>query len=313
MPEPRTAPSVYRGRFAPSPTGPLHFGSLIAALGSFLQARSQGGEWWLRIEDIDPPREMPGARDAILAALEAHGLHWDGPVQYQSQRLERYAKALDRLATLGRLYACDCSRKTIIERTGHRGGPLHYPGFCRERNLARKNGRAQRLDTRGLTIAFTDTLQGRQETTLEQAGGDFVLRRSDGLFSYQLAVALDDAEQGMSEVVRGCDLLDSTPRQIALQQLLGLPTPRYTHLPVALDANSGRKLSKQNRAPALDPGRAGENLWQALRFLGQQPPASLVKAAPATVLEWAVENWRLKSVPAVDAMIMTPDAPSVQE
>ncbi len=300
-------PPIYRGRFAPSPTGPLHFGSLVAALGSFLQARAHGGEWWLRIEDIDPPREAPGARDAILAGLEAHGLHWDGPVRYQSDRHERYAAALDQLAAGGRLFACDCTRKRIAEYHNSRGGELRYPGWCRERGLEFAPGRALRLDTRRLEITFHDAIQGRQTVRLEAAGGDFVLRRSDGLFSYQLAVALDDADQGMTEVVRGSDLLESTPRQIAIQQLLSLPTPRYAHLPVAVDA-SGRKLSKQNRAPALDLRRAGENLWQALRFLGQNPPADLRRAEPVTLLEWARAQWRLKSVPQMAAMEVAPDA-----
>ena len=303
---------IYRGRFAPSPTGPLHFGSLVAALGSFLQARAQGGEWWLRIEDIDPPREAPGARDTIPRQLEAHGLHWDGPVRYQSERLEHYAAALERLIDAGRVYACDCSRKHIAAATGHRGGPLHYPGWCRERGLAPDSGRALRLDTRGLEIAFDDALQGRQIVRLEAAGGDFVLRRSDGLFSYQLAVALDDAEQGMTEVVRGSDLLESTPRQIAIQQLLDRPTPRYVHLPVAVDAH-GRKFSKANRAPALDPHRAGENLWEALRFLGHPPPDDLRRAEPATILDWARENWSLKSVPKTAAMEVAPDADPARE
>ncbi len=296
-----------RGRFAPSPTGPLHFGSLVAALGSYLQVRHQGGEWWLRIEDIDPPREMPGARDAILAGLEAHGLHWDGPVQYQSDRLERYAAALEQLAAKGRLYACECSRKQIARHSDQRGGALHYPGWCREKGLERAPGRALRLNTTGLVVRFDDRLQGPQRMDLEAEGGDFVLRRSDGLYSYQLAVALDDAEQGMTEVVRGSDLLASTPRQIALQRLLDLPTPAYAHLPVAVDAG-GRKLSKQNRAPALDPARAGENLWRALAFLGQQPPPALRGAEPAEILAWAVPHWSLKSVPQTAAMEVTPDA-----
>lgn len=301
-------PAGYRGRFAPSPTGPLHFGSLIAALGSYLQARRQGGEWWLRIEDIDPPREAPGARDAILASLEAHGLHWDGPVQYQSQRLERYAQRLERLAAEGRLYACECSRKRIAEHGERRGGALHYPGWCRERHLPFAPGRARRLDTRGLVIAFEDAIQGPQRMIPAEEGGDFVLQRADGLYSYQLAVAVDDAEQGMTEVVRGSDLLASTPRQIAVQRLLGLPIPAYAHLPVAVDAG-GRKLSKQNRAPALDDRRAGENLWRALRFLGQAPPTELRRAPPATVLDWGREHWSLKKVPRTAAMEVSADAP----
>jgi len=302
----------YRGRFAPSPTGPLHFGSLIAALGSFLQARSQDGEWWLRIEDIDPPREAPGARDAILASLEAHGLDWDGPVRYQSQRLERYAKILQELIEQGRLYACECSRKRIAEYGEHRGGALHYPGWCREKDLRFVHGRARRLDTRDLVIGFEDAVQGPQRMILAEEGGDFILQRADGLYSYQLAVAVDDAEQGMTEVVRGSDLLASTPRQIAIQRLLGLPSPTYVHLPVAVDTE-GRKLSKQNRAPALDNQRAGENLWWALHFLGQRPPAELREAPPETVLAWGREHWSLKKVPRTAAMKPSADAPLAGE
>ena len=294
--------SVYRGRFAPSPTGPLHFGSLIAALGSFLQARTQQGEWWVRIENIDPPRETAGAIDAILYSLEAHGLTWDGEVQYQLHRQERYAAALDEIQHMGRLYACRCSRQQIANATGHRGGPLIYPGTCRNNPPLGRGPYARRVNTQECHIQFEDTIQGTQRVNLEKDGGDFVLQRSDGLYSYQLAVALDDAEQGMTEVVRGSDLLDSTPRQIFIQQLLGFTPPRYTHLPVAIDVSSGKKLSKQNLAPPLDNKQAEHNLWRALDFLGQHPPTELRCASVEELLDWAIKQWQLKTVPRCSAI-----------
>jgi glutamyl-Q tRNA(Asp) synthetase len=290
-------PPVYRGRFAPSPTGPLHFGSLIAAVGSFLQARSQQGEWWLRIENIDPPREVAGAIDAILYSLEAHGLVWDGQVQYQQQREERFAAALNEIRQTGRLYRCSCSRQQIANSTGQRSGPLIYPGTCRDKPPFGHGPHAQRVNTQNSAIWFEDTLQGKQYINLETESGDFVLQRSDGLYSYQLAVALDDVEQGMTEVVRGSDLLDSTPRQIFIQQLLGFTPPRYTHLPVAIDPVTGQKLSKQNRAPALIDSQATQNLWQVLDFLGQHPPVELRQISVEEFWSWAIPHWQLSAVP----------------
>jgi len=290
-------PPVYRGRFAPSPTGPLHFGSLIAAVGSFLQARSRQGEWWLRIENIDPPREAAGAIDAILYSLEAHGLVWDGQVQYQQQREERFAAALDEIRQTGRLYLCSCSRQQIANDTGQRSGPLIYPGTCRHKPPVDHGPHAKRVNTQNSTIQFEDTLQGEQYVNLETESGDFVLQRSDGLFSYQLAVALDDVEQGMTEVVRGSDLLDSTPRQIFIQQLLGFTPPRYTHLPVAIDPVTGQKLSKQNHAPALIDSQATRNLWQVLDFLGQHPPVELRQTSVEEFWSWAIPHWQLSAVP----------------
>jgi glutamyl-Q tRNA(Asp) synthetase len=289
-------PPVYRGRFAPSPTGPLHFGSLIAAVGSFLQARAQQGEWWLRIENIDPPREAAGAIDAILYSLEAHGLTWDGEVQYQLHRQERYAAALDEIQQIGRLYACNCSRQQIANATGHTAGPLIYPGTCRHKSPFGHGPHAKRVNTHHSAIQFEDTIQGKQRVDLEKESGDFVLQRSDGLYSYQLAVALDDAEQGMTEVVRGSDLLDSTSRQIFIQQLLGFTPPQYTHLPVAIDSATGQKLSKQTRAPALINSQATQNLWQVLEFLGQQPPPELRQTSVEELWSWAIPHWQLNAV-----------------
>lgn len=267
----------YCGRFAPSPTGPLHMGSLIAALASWLDARAAGGRWLVRIEDLDQPRCAPGAVEAILTALEQLGLHWDGEVVYQSRRLPLYQRALERLQS--HTYWCGCSRRDIADSSlglAIDGAPI-YPGTCR--GGAPRVRRALRILTSNETIAFDDRVQGRQAQVLERDIGDFVLHRADGLFAYQLAVIVDDAEQGVTDVVRGADLLDSTPRQIYLQRLLGLPTPRYLHVPVAVDA-SGQKLSKQTGAQPIEPSI--EAIREALRFL-RQPPAA--------TLEEAVHNW----------------------
>ena len=293
---------VYRGRFAPSPTGPLHFGSLIAAVGSFLQARAQQGEWWVRIENIDPPRETAGAIDAILYSLEAHGLTWDGEVQYQFHRQERYAAALDEIQHIGRLYMCSCSRQQIANATANTGGPLIYPGTCRHKSPFGHGPYAKRVNTIQSAIQFEDTIQGKQRVDLEKESGDFVLQRSDGLYSYQLAVALDDAEQGITEVVRGSDLLDSTPRQIFIQQLLGFTSPQYTHLPVAIDSATDQKLSKQTGAPALIDNQATQNLWEVLKFLGQDPPTELRQTSVEELWSWAIPHWQLSAVPRCKAI-----------
>lgn len=259
------SPSAYRGRFAPSPTGPLHFGSLVAALGSYLDARAQGGEWLLRMEDVDTPRVAPGAADAILRVLEAGGFEWDGAVIYQSRRGAAYQAALQALQEQGLVYACACSRKQLAEMAKRGIDGLVYEGSCRDRMPA--GALALRLRVPAGRIAFDDRIQGRVACDLVGESGDFVLKRADGVFAYQLAVVVDDAEQGITDIVRGADLLTSTPRQIALQRYLGLPTPRYAHLPVALDA-SGNKLSKQTLADPVDPDEPLPALLAALRFLG---------------------------------------------
>ena len=251
----------YRGRFAPSPTGRLHFGSLVAALGSWLCARHAGGRWLLRMEDIDPLREAPGAAAAILAALPAFGFMADEPVLYQSQRLAAYDAAFTRLQEAGAVFPCWCSRSDLAAGDG-----LHRDGRC----VAPPDpGRAPawRLRVPDVEIAFDDALQGPQRQNLRESAGDFVIRRVEGLYSYQFACVVDDAFQGITEVVRGCDLLDSTPRQVWLQRLLSLPTPRYLHLPLALDA-SGAKLSKSTQAHPVDPGDPLPALRRALAFLG---------------------------------------------
>ncbi len=292
-------PTNYRGRFAPSPTGPLHFGSLIAAVGSYLEADKQQGEWLLRMEDLDPPREMLGAADNILRCLEAFAFEWSGEVLYQSQRQEAYQAALQKLKVDGLIFDCGCTRK---ELTAY---PL-YPGTCRNGLPNDKQARAIRV--RALesiaTIHFNDQLQGTQQQNISQQLGDFVIRRADGLFAYQLAVVVDDAAQGITDIVRGSDLLDVTCRQIYLQQLLKVKTPHYMHLPIATNA-SGKKLSKQTLAQALDDKQPSLPLCQALFFLGQQPPSELQKEDITTIWQWAKKYWQKKDIPQKAAIVMT--------
>ncbi|MEW6676920.1 MAG: tRNA glutamyl-Q(34) synthetase GluQRS [Pseudomonadota bacterium] len=259
------APPRPRGRFAPTPSGPLHFGSLVAALGSCLEARRVGGEWLVRMEDVDPPRVVPGAADSILRSLERYGFEWDGPVLWQGQRGEAYQAVLEDLIRAGRVYGCDCSRKLLATqaRTGV-DGPV-YPGTCRHRPpLA---GLALRFRVPETRIVFDDRYLGRVACDLATECGDFVLKRADGVFTYQLAVVVDDQAQGITQVVRGADLLASTPRQIGLQQALGYGTPAYAHLPVVLD-DAGDKLSKQTRAAPLEDSAPLPALMAAARFLG---------------------------------------------
>lgn len=290
------SPANYRGRFAPSPTGPLHFGSLVAAVGSYLEAKSHNGEWLVRIENLDPPREIPGATEEILRALEALGMEWDGEVIYQSQRNEAYQIALATLSQQGLIYPCTCSRKEIADSSiiGI-DGPI-YPGTCRDGLPAGKQSAALRVQTSSDPIEFNDALRGLIRQRLKDDTGDFVLRRADGIYAYQLAVVVDDAEQGVTHVVRGADLLDSTPRQIYLQQLLGYPTPAYMHLPVALNAR-GEKLSKQTQAAAIDAADPLPQLLAVVRFLGQEPPAELAEGDVASFWEWAVANWQPGKIP----------------
>lgn len=292
--------AAYRGRFAPSPTGPLHFGSLIAAVGSYLEAKSHHGEWLLRMEDLDPPREIPGAADSILTTLETYGFEWDSPILFQSLRGEAYEDALVRLRQSGSLYPCACTRKEVAD-SATRGieGPV-YPGTCRQGTLGREP-RAWRVRTKLEESSFDDALQGKQSQVLERDTGDFVLKRADGLYAYQLAVVVDDAAQSITHIVRGADLLDSTPRQIWLQQLLGLPTPHYAHLPIAINTR-GEKLSKQTLAAPLDLANQAPALWQALNFLGQNPPAEL-RNDLSTLWHWAKSSWQLNAVPKSRAMM----------
>ena len=282
---------MYRGRFAPSPTGPLHFGSLVAALASFLEARQQGGQWLVRMEDTDTPRCSAAAAEAILQVLIELGFRWDGEVEYQSRRTALYQKELGRLGA--HVFACSCSRKEISESAEGR-----YPGTCRDGIETGKPVRALRLRVRDELVRFEDSLQRVCESNLEQDLGDFVLLRpSSGIYSYQLAVVVDDEAQGVTHVVRGADLLDSTPRQIYLQRLLGYRQLRYMHIPVAT-GQDGEKLSKQTLAPAIEGRQAARLLDQALRFLGQEPPSGL---SQEDLWVWANSNWSAAKIPAGSA------------
>lgn len=285
----------YRGRFAPTPSGPLHLGSVVAALGSYLEARIRDGEWHVRIDDLDAPRVVLGAADDILRCLERLGFEWDGPVLYQSRRTPAYHAALHRLCASGLVYPCACSRKEIAEhaRMGVEG-PI-YPGTCREGMPTGRAARALRLRTQGARVAFDDGVLGAQVHDIEHEAGDFVLYRADGVFSFHLASAVDDAELAMTDVVRGADLLESSARQIHLMRLLGLPVPRYAHLPVVVNER-GEKLSKQTHAAAIDAGESGAVLYEALRFLGQAPPGTLRDAGAPDIWQWALTHWNLKRV-----------------
>ena len=292
----------YRGRFAPSPTGPLHFGSLVAAVASWLDARSRGGEWRVRIEDVDTTRTVPGAADQILRTLEAFGLHWDGEVVWQSRRVDLYEAALERLRSQGAVYRCRCSRKEVAD-SGLRGleGAI-YPGTCRALAIGARIPGADRLGVTGMPIGFDDRVQGRVSQDVAAQIGDFVLKRRDGLHAYQLAVVVDDADQSITDVVRGADLLLSTPRQIVLQRMLGLSTPAYLHFPVAIN-ECGEKLSKQTLAPAVDAQNAGEILAGALRFLGQPRPSS---GDARAILAEARASWDASRIPPLVELPVTP-------
>lgn len=294
--------SNYIGRFAPSPTGPLHFGSLVAAVASYCEAKAHSGKWLVRMEDVDTSREMPGAADDILHTLEAYGFEWNDKVNYQSKRDEAYNAAFARLQAQQLVYACTCSRKEIADsalKIGIEG--VIYPKTCYQNSnleapLAPNIHAAHRVVTKNKLICFTDEIQGEVKQNLATQIGDFILKRVDGLFAYQLAVVVDDAEQGVTHVVRGADLLNSTPRQIYLQQLLGLPTPNYAHVPVATNSN-GEKLSKQTLAEPISMRLAGHNLFDALCFFGQNPSAEMQNATLDEMWRWTFANWSLAKVP----------------
>jgi glutamyl-Q tRNA(Asp) synthetase len=289
----------YRGRFAPSPTGPLHFGSLVAAVGSYLDARASDGEWLLRIEDVDQRRTAPGAADGILRTLEGFGFEWDGEVMVQSRRLDAYRAALTRLQLDGAVYPCACSRREIAACSPPPAvdGGLLYPGTCRPGVAEGRAARAWRMRVPDQEILFRDRVQGRVRQNLQNAVGDFILLRADGQFAYQLAVVVDDAAQGVTAVVRGADLLDSTPRQIWLQQRLALARPSYAHLPVVINA-AGEKLSKQTRARAVDPSAGSALLAAALHFLGHAVPPEIRNGRLVDFWHWAIAAWSVERVPA---------------
>lgn len=293
-PEPRVDMNTPVGRFAPTPSGYLHFGSLMAAVASYLDARAKQGHWLLRMEDLDPPREVPGAAAAILHTLETYGFEWDGPVLYQSLRHEAYQQVIDQWMQAGLAYACTCSRKDLERFNGV------YPGVCRNAgHLAQ--GAAIRVRVPELRYGFDDRVQGHFAQHLGQEVGDFVIRRRDGLYAYQLAVVLDDALQGVTDVVRGADLLDSTPRQLYLQELLGVAAPNYLHIPLVTQPD-GHKLGKRYRSEPLRPDQAAPLLMRALRALGQGPPAALGLETPTTVLAWARDHWAPAAIPQVPSL-----------
>lgn len=293
---------MYVGRFAPSPTGPLHFGSLIAAVASYCEAKLHRGQWLLRMEDLDKTREVPGAASTILQQLEAFGFEWDGTVTYQSQRDSYYAAALDYLKQQNLVYPCTCTRKEIADsssRTGIEG--LIYPGTCLTHPLKKQAAAAWRIKCPNGALSFHDAVQGDISQDLKHDIGDFILKRADGLFAYQLAVVVDDAVQGITHVVRGADLLNSTPRQIYLQQMLNYATPSYAHIPVAANA-AGEKLSKQTLAAPLDVNSAPLQLFAALEFLGQNPPDALQHESLASIWHWVFANWQLSKVPTLKSI-----------
>ena len=280
----------YKGRFAPSPTGPVHYGTLVAAVGSYLQAKKNNGEWLIRMEDVDITRKVDGADSDILKTLEAFGFEWHGEIIYQSEQTAHYEQALEQLISQSLIFPCLCSRKQLSESDS-----TIYPGTCRSRQLPEKNEHALRLLSKDLTIEFNDAVMGKQSQNIKEQCGDFVIRRRDGLFAYQLAVVVDDALQNITEVVRGADLLDSTPRQIYLQQLLNYPTPDYCHLPLAVDI-SGNKISKSEGATKIDLQHKEQQLISVLDFLGQNPPENLVQSSINDIWSWATEYWDITQV-----------------
>ncbi|WP_336768512.1 tRNA glutamyl-Q(34) synthetase GluQRS [Pantoea endophytica] len=282
-------PSNCIGRFAPSPSGDLHFGSLIAALGSYLSARAQQGRWLVRIEDIDPPREVPGAATRILQQLEHYGLYWDGDVLWQSQRHDAYRAALSWLQTHRQSYFCTCTRSRIQQLGGF------YDGHCRDLQLPPHNA-ALRLRQHAPVNGFDDRLRGQLQAETQLAQEDFIIHRRDGLFAYNLAVVVDDHFQGVTEIVRGADLIEPTVRQIALYQQFAWPVPDYLHLPLAVNRD-GNKLSKQNHAPALPAGDARPLLVQALRFLGQPVSPGWQDESLESLLKQAVVQWNIRLIP----------------
>lgn len=282
--------SRYVGRFAPTPSGYLHFGSLVAAVASYLDARAVGGKWLVRMEDLDPPREMPGAQAAILETLERYGFEWDGPVERQSERGDAYAAQIEHWLRSGLAYACTCSRKQLEGTHGT------YPGTCRNAQHDWHGDVAIRIRVPELEYRFIDRLQGEFRQHLGREVGDFIIRRRDGLFAYQLAVVLDDAWQGVTDIVRGADLLDNTPRQLYLQELLGIAAPRYLHVPLIIQPD-GHKLGKSYRSPPLEADQAAPLLGRALKALGQNPPAELLQATPRDVLAWGIANWDATAIP----------------
>lgn len=281
----------YIGRFAPSPSGPLHFGSLVAAFGSYFQAKSQHGQWLVRMEDLDPPREMPGASNLILKTLESYGLHWDKTVIYQSDRHQRYQDQIENWLAIGLAYYCQCTRKQIKQNGGF------YPGTCRHKSLHSPNDCSVRLHVQEPVEHFIDQKHGIITIPHQLAQEDFIIKRRDGLFAYNLAVVLDDIDQGVTEVVRGADLIEPTGRQINLYRYLNQPEVKYIHLPLAVDSH-GNKLSKQNHAPAVNIDSPKETLIQVMIFLGFELPSDFQSASVEQMLTWGCQHWSLQQLPS---------------
>jgi glutamyl-Q tRNA(Asp) synthetase len=292
----------YVGRFAPSPTGPLHLGSLVAALGSYLDARKHAGRWLLRIEDLDAARVRLGCADEIQRTLETLGLHWDGPVEYQSRRRSLYDEAIDALSRRALIYACDCTRRTRAESEDGA-----YPGTCRDRGVTAVPAALRLRVDDSENVSFIDRFQG-VATFAMHALGDVIVRRRDGVIAYQLAVVVDDARQGVTDVVRGADLLPSTPWQLLLQRALGLPTPSYGHLPIVVEPD-GAKLAKSRRSTPLDARRGSRQLIEALQLLRHAPPPDLFDEMPAAVLAWALKHWNPANLERVQKATAPPQAP----
>ncbi len=284
-------PVPYIGRFAPTPSGYLHFGSLLAALASYLDARNHHGQWLVRIEDLDTQRNIPGATEHILRTLDAYGLHWDGEVVHQTARQELYQQVIRCWLEAGQAYYCDCSRQEIMAH-----GNI-YPGTCYQRQLPAAANHAIRLRVDSTALTLQDRLQGRFSQRLSESSGDFIIRRRDGIIAYQLAVVVDDIAQGVTDIVRGADLLDSTPRQLWIYHLLSQPTPRYLHVPLVMRPD-GEKLSKRLGSAPLDPAQAAQTLHHALSVLAQHPPAELANAPVAQQLQWAITHWQPQRLPA---------------
>lgn len=295
----------YTGRFAPSPTGAVHFGTLIAAVASYLQAKKHDGRWLLRMEDVDTTRKLEGADADILKTLESFAFEWDGEVVYQTHQTKYYEAALEQLAAQSRVFPCQCTRKQLAET-----GSSIYPGTCRERSLPEAEEHAIRLLTDDVDISFHDRIMGEQRQNIARQCGDFVIKRRDGLFAYQLAVVVDDAMQGVTEIVRGADLLDSTPRQIYLQKLLAYATPAYYHLPLAVDA-CGNKISKSQGAAKVELKNRERQLLHALQFLGQHVTNELIGSSLDEIWLWAIEHWDTGRVPATRHIPLSPAANSL--
>ena len=294
----------YIGRYAPTPSGPLHFGSLVAAVGSYLQARKNKGVWLLRIEDIDPPREVAGATASIISMLETFGFEWDGDISYQSQRQHYYEDALQSLKHKQHIYACTCSRKFLLKTAKHGGYGVIYPGTCRSNATESDKQHSLRLKTASEKTCFTDLLQGNYCQNIETDIGDFIVKRSDGLVSYQLAIVVDDMQQGITEIVRGADLLDSTPRQIFLQQQLGYTSPSYMHLPTACNSQ-GQKLSKQHHAKPITNSHPVADLCKAMAFLGFTVTKEINDSSLSDFWKWAMDTWDASLLPKKEKIKMS--------